>query len=116
MMTNKHKAFLAVIALGSVLGGGVASADAPPQDPAGKSYECSALASASSDQGQSALAAEGLDPAQVTGPVGLMCGAGQRAAQDGFEAKLAGIEGIAYTCTKAEEKKLGIVVFSECKA
>ncbi len=108
VITTRKVAGLAVVA--AFLGGGVAAADEPAEVTA---YSCDALTSASVPAVKKRLTEQGIDVSTVTGPVGLSC----RKTGDGEEvaAHLAGVDGVAYRCTSAEDKSgTKVVFFVDC--
>ncbi|WP_433259983.1 hypothetical protein ACQPZF_22505 [Actinosynnema sp. CS-041913] len=118
MSIMKRKACVALFAISMVIGGGVAAADAPVRQSAGQTYSCAGLTSAKVPEVQRILKAADIDPAEAKGPIGVLCKTEEeRAAQEEIEVGLDGIDGAAYTCGKAEEKKgKTIILFNECKA
>ncbi len=104
-------AAVAVAAVSTVVGGGIAMADEPPE---GVLYTCDALTSASVPTVKKQLAAQGIDPATVTGPVGLSCKSDSQSTQstqDGVRAGVTGVDALGYTCASAEEKSRKMIVF-----
>jgi hypothetical protein len=74
-------------------------------------YTCDALTSASVPAVRKQLAAQGIDPATVTGPVGLSCKKGTQSDNDGVRAAVTGVDALAYTCVSAQEKSRRTIVF-----
>ncbi|MER5267027.1 hypothetical protein ABTZ99_33525 [Actinosynnema sp. NPDC002837] len=111
-----HRALVTLCAFGLVIGGGAAVADTHAPAPRLGAAECGGFASAYNPDVKAALIAAGLNPAEAKGPVGAYCTVTGRAAQVDYSLKLEGIEGILFTCAKAEKKTDVITFFNDCKS
>lgn len=111
-----HRALVTLCAFGLAIGGGAAVADTHAPAPRLDAAECGGFASAYNADVKAALIAAGLNPAEAKGPVGIYCTVAGRAAQVEYSLKLEGIEGILFTCAKAEKKTDVITFFNECKS
>jgi hypothetical protein len=111
MTSTARRALLAIVAVGSLLGGGVAIADERAE---GTAYTCDALTSTSVPSVKKRLQSQGIDTSDVDGPIGLSCRK-EAADVEGVRASVTGIEAVAYTCASAEDMSgTKVVFFVDC--